>query len=225
MSNSADSNVVSSFGFQDLLRTVFALITLCFAAIPMAITALIVWGVLGRPILFKQVRAGRGTSPFMIYKFRTMHEFRDSSGNLLPDADRATSVTNLIRRLRFDELPQLISILRGDMALVGPRPLWPETIAEFGELGRHRCKVRPGLAGWAQVNGATRLSNPQKIALDIWYVENRSFLLDIRILFMAVGTVIFGERLNEAHVKAAEAFVAGLTEKEQPETAEQRKES
>lgn len=219
MSSSADSKFVSSFGPQDLLRVVFGVVSLCLAAIPMAITGLVVWGVLGRPLLFKQVRAGRGTVPFMIYKFRTMHEFRDSDGNLLPDADRATPVTNLIRRLRFDELPQLISILRGDMALVGPRPLWPETIAEFGDLGRHRCKVRPGLAGWAQVNGATLLTNPQKIALDIWYVENRSFLLDIKILFMAVGTVLFGERLNDAHVRAAEAFVAGLTEQDQPETS------
>ncbi|MEP3274898.1 MAG: sugar transferase [Stappiaceae bacterium] len=222
MSNFAGGNPTSSFWSEDLLRGVFAIISLCVAVIPMAVTALVVWAILGRPILFKQVRAGRGTTPFMIYKFRTMHEHRDSSGNLLPDAARATPVTNLIRRLRFDELPQLISILRGDMTLVGPRPLWPETIEEFGALGHHRCKVRPGLAGWAQVNGATLLSNPQKIALDIWYVEHRSFLLDIRILFLAVGTVLFGERLNEKHVEVAEAFVATLSENDNQSPAEQQ---
>ena len=195
-----------------MVRAGFAIVLLILAALPMALTALIVWAVLGRPILFMQTRAGLDTTPFTIYKFRSMHDTRDTEGNLLPDEDRATPVTKLIRRLRFDELPQLVSILRGDMALVGPRPLWPETIEEIGRLGYHRCRVRPGLAGWAQVNGATLLTNPQKVALDVWYVENRNFLLDVRILFMSVGTVLFGERLNEKRVQEAEAFVASLNE-------------
>ncbi|MEM9104864.1 MAG: sugar transferase [Pseudomonadota bacterium] len=212
MSSSVDTGMRSSFGFWDMVRAGFSILALVLAAVPMTMTALIVWAVLGRPVLFKQIRAGMGTTPFTIYKFRTMHDTRDSAGNLLPDEDRITPVTKLIRQLRFDELPQLISILRGDMALVGPRPLKPETIEELGRLGYHRCKVRPGLAGWAQVNGATLLKNPQKVALDVWYVENRTFLLDVRILVMAVGTVLFGERTNMKRVEQAEAFVATLEE-------------
>lgn len=212
MSSSADTGMRYSFGFLDMARAALSIVLLVLAAVPMALTALIIWAVLGRPILFKQTRAGVDVKPFTIYKFRTMHDTRDASGNLLPDEDRITPVTRLIRQLRFDELPQLISIMRGDMALVGPRPLWPETIEELGRLGYHRCRVRPGLAGWAQVNGATLLTNPQKVAMDVWYVENRTFLLDVRILLMAVGTVLFGERTNMKRVEEAEAFVASLDE-------------
>lgn len=212
MSSSADTGMRYSFGILDMARAALSMVLLVLAVVPMALTALIIWAVLGRPILFKQTRAGVDAKPFTIYKFRTMHDMRDASGTLLPDEDRITPVTRLIRQLRFDELPQLISILRGDMALVGPRPLWPETIEELGRLGYHRCRVRPGLAGWAQVNGATLLTNPQKVAMDVWYVENRTLLLDVRILLMAVGTVLFGERTNMKRVEEAEAFVASLDE-------------
>lgn len=212
MSSSADTGMRSSFGFRDLVQAVMSSVLLVAAALPMALTALIVWTVLGRPLLFRQTRAGLDATPFTIYKFRTMHDTRDAEGTLLPDTERATPVTKMLRQLRFDELPQIFSILRGEMALVGPRPLWPETIEELGRLGYHRCRVRPGLAGWAQVNGATLLNNPQKVALDVWYVENRSFLLDVKILFMSVGTVLFGERLNEKRVQEAEDFVASLYE-------------
>jgi lipopolysaccharide/colanic/teichoic acid biosynthesis glycosyltransferase len=174
------------------------------------VAAAVVWVSIGRPLFFRQIRSGRGTRPFVICKFRTMHERRDADGALLPDALRETSATRLMRAIRIDELPQLLSIARGDMAFIGPRPLLPVTVAEFGELGRIRCTVRPGLSGWAQVNGNTRLTNGEKLALDLWYVRNRSLWLDLQILVLTVQVALFGERVDRRHVDhAMKAMPAG----------------
>jgi lipopolysaccharide/colanic/teichoic acid biosynthesis glycosyltransferase len=174
------------------------------------VAAAVVWVSVGRPLFFRQIRSGRGTRPFVICKFRTMHERRDADGALLPDALRETSATRLMRAIRIDELPQLLSIARGDMAFIGPRPLLPATVAEFGELGRIRCTVRPGLSGWAQVNGNTRLTNGEKLALDLWYVRNRSLWLDLQILILTVLVALFGERVDRRHVDhAMKAMPAG----------------
>ena len=135
-----------------------------------------------------------------------MTDARDARGELLPDDSRQTPVTRLLRRTRLDETPQLLNILRRDMALVGPRPLRPETIAKAGARGERRSRVRPGMTGWAQISGNTKLSEDEKFALDLWYVDHRSFWLDLRILLETVLVILQGERRNAARLKQAMAI-------------------
>jgi lipopolysaccharide/colanic/teichoic acid biosynthesis glycosyltransferase len=182
----------------------------------LAVTAVLVWARLGRPLMFRQTRCGLGGRPFTVCKFRTMHDRRDAQNELLPDAERQTPMTRVMRLLRLDELPQLLAVAKGDMAFVGPRPLLPATIAAFGELGRVRCTVLPGLSGWAQVNGNTCLTDKEKLALDLWYIENRSFALDCRILAMTVLVILKGEHTNDGNLARARTamhhFKAGAAE-------------
>ncbi|KRA83602.1 sugar transferase [Altererythrobacter sp. Root672] len=149
---------------------------------------------LGRPVLFRQVRCGRLGEPFVLYKFRTMRDDRDEAGRLLPDEQRVTAVGAFLRRSRLDELPGLLNIARGEMAFVGPRPLLPITIEELGDKGRRRGLVRPGMTGWAQVNGNTLLSLDEKVALDLWYIDHAGLWLDLTILQRTVLVMIGGER-------------------------------
>ncbi len=196
-------------GAGALAERCLALLALAVAALPAVLTAGAVWAALGRPLLFRQVRSGLARRPFTLVKFRTMRDLRDDDGELLPDAERETAATRLIRRLRLDEIPQLLAIAAGDMRFVGPRPLKPETIDGFGALGELRASVPPGLTGWAQVNGNTRLSNAEKLALDIWYVDHRSVALDARILVLTVATLLLGERIRPAALAEAERHLAG----------------
>ncbi len=159
---------------------------------------------LGWPVMFRQVRAGLSMRPFSILKFRTMSNERDGKGDLLPDHLRQTRLTAIIRRLRFDELPQLILVLAGVMSFVGPRPLPIQTLSDLGAIGQLRCRVQPGLTGWAQVNGNTRLNDMQKLALDIWYVEQHNLALDVLIVAMTLKTLVLGEVVNEHNVQKAE---------------------
>lgn len=168
---------------------------------------LIRWRI-GSPVFFRQSRAGRGTRSFTIVKYRTMTNACGSDGQLLPDHQRQIPLSKIIRRLRLDELPQLLLILRGDMALVGPRPLLPETVAGFGEAGRRRCQVAPGLTGWAQVSGNTRLGDSEKLALDLWYVDHRSTLLDLRILVETVAVALWGEHPQPERLSVAQRWLA-----------------
>ncbi|MCX5578541.1 sugar transferase [Kaistia terrae] len=191
-----------------LFQRAVALLALLVVALPALLTASLVWVALGRPLLFRQERSGLTLRPFVLVKFRTMHDRRDADGLPLPDRQRETPITRWIRRARLDEIPQLLAILAGDMNFIGPRPLKPETIASFGSLGEVRCRVRPGLTGWAQVNGNTRLTNSEKLALDIWYVEHRSASLDARILFLTVVTLLGGERVRTQPLALAEAYLA-----------------
>ncbi|MCO0638249.1 sugar transferase, partial [Lutimaribacter sp. EGI FJ00014] len=142
-------------------------------------------------------------------KFRTMHDLRGPDGQLLPDRLRETAVTRIIRFLRFDEIPQLLAILNGHMNFIGPRPLQPWTVAKFGHLGTVRSQVRPGLTGWAQVNGNTRLSDVDKLALDIWYIDNHSAALDTWIVLLTVVTLLRGERIREKPLALARERLAG----------------
>ena len=171
-----------------------ALLGLLVFALPAMLTAVLVWFSLGRPLLFRQIRSGLDGRLFTVVKFRTMHDFRDGDGRLLPDAERETACDPVYSRCALDEIPQLLAILAGDMNFVGPRPLQPATVATFGALGRVRCQVRPGLTGWAQVNGNTRLSDVEKLALDIWYIDHRSAALDMRILLLTAATLLRGEK-------------------------------
>lgn len=183
--------------------------TLFLLTIPVQIlVSAILWARIGRPLMFRQRRVGRGGAIITVPKFRTMSDSRDAAGMLLPDDLRQTPLTRLIRRLRLDELPQLWPILRGRMALVGPRPLLPETVAAFGDAGQLRNSVRPGLTGWAQVSGNTRLDDAEKLALDLWYVAHRSPALDLRIILATVGVAIRGERRDEIRLRAARDWLA-----------------
>lgn len=178
-----------------LASRLFAALLLFAAAPLLAVIALIVLIGLGRPILFVQTRSGLNQRPFRLYKYRTMMTGRTREGRILSDAERTPPVGRILRRTRADELLGLVNVVRGELALVGPRPLLPETLDAMGELGRRRARVAPGITGWAQINGNALLSNDQKFALDIWYIENRSPLLDARILMTTILVALFGERI------------------------------
>lgn len=144
---------------------------------------------LGRPIFFTQPRPGLHGDAFAMYKFRTMTNERDEQGKLLPNEQRMTKFGNFLRSTSLDELPELFNVLKGDMSLVGPRPLLMEYLPYFSEEQNRRHEVRPGITGWAQVNGRNAIDWDQKLELDIWYVDNRSFWLDIKILWLTVFRV------------------------------------
>jgi lipopolysaccharide/colanic/teichoic acid biosynthesis glycosyltransferase len=190
----------------DMFAAGVGLLLLC---IIMAVIAVLVRLNLGKPVWFAQERAGHGGETFTLVKFRSMTDARDADGNLLPDEERVTALGRFLRRSRLDELPELWLILMGEMSLVGPRPLYTDTVDSFGPLGEKRGHVRPGLTGWAQVNGNTLLDPEAKIAMDIWYVDHRSFWLDLRILFKTIQVVIFGERLDQQSVNQAVNYAFG----------------
>ena len=144
----------------------------------------------GAGAFFFQERPGKDAKIFKVIKFKTMTDERDAEGNLLPDSERLTKVGKFVRSTSIDELPQLINVLKGDMALIGPRPLLPEYLPRYSPEHAHRHDIRPGITGWAQVNGRTNISWKDKLDYDIWYVNNLSFLLDMKIIFMTIRNVI-----------------------------------
>ena len=161
---------------------------------------------LGTPVLFRQVRPGRGGIPFVMYKFRTMRDAADENGRPLPDAERLTPFGRELRAASLDELPELWNVLKGDMSLVGPRPLLMEYLPLYNAEQRRRHLVRPGITGWAQVNGRNAILWPEKFRLDVWYVENRSLLLDIKILFLTVKKVLDRSGINSEGEATAAKF-------------------
>jgi len=185
----------------DLLVTLPALFLL---APLMGLLALLVRFKLGAPVLFRQQRPGLHGRPFMLYKFRTMTDARDAEGALLPDAERLTSFGRFLRSTSLDELPELFNVLKGEMSLVGPRPLLMEYLPRYTPEQRRRHEVKPGLTGWAQVNGRNALSWEEKFALDVWYVEHCSFWLDLKILWRTLVKVIRREGISsEGHATAS----------------------
>jgi len=152
---------------------------------------------MGRPVLFRHVRPGLRSKPFTLYKFRTMNDARDPRGALLPDEKRLTPVGRWLRRLSLDELPQLLNVVKGDMSLVGPRPLLMEYLPLYTPQQARRHEVRPGITGWAQINGRNALSWEERFRLDVWYVDHRTFWLDLRILALTGLRVIQGRGVNE----------------------------
>lgn len=159
----------------------------------------------GNPFFF-QNRPGKDERIFKIVKFRTMTNKRDEHGILLPDTDRLTGIGKFIRKTSIDEIPQLINVLMGDMSLIGPRPLLPEYLLIFNERQKKRHSVRPGITGWAQVNGRNAISWNKKLEYDVWYVENLSFTLDIKILFKTIKKVIISEGINTRDMATTEPF-------------------
>jgi sugar transferase EpsL len=163
----------------------------------MMVLALAVWRALGRPVLLRQMRPGLHGRPFTFFKFRTMTEATDETGRLLPDEMRLTSFGRRLRATSLDELPQLLNVLRGDMSLVGPRPLLMEYLPLYSPKQARRHEVRPGITGWAQVNGRNAISWEEKFALDVWYVDHQSFLLDLRILAKTALRMMRPRDVNE----------------------------
>lgn len=194
-------------GLKRLLDFLFALLAL-----------LVLWPVLlliaiglrvankGAGAFFTQVRPGKGSRLFRIIKFKTMTDERDGQGNLLPDAERLTKVGRLVRSLSIDELPQLLNVLKGDMALVGPRPLLPQYLPLYSKEQARRHEVRPGITGWAQVNGRNAISWTKKLELDVWYVDHCSFWLDMKILFLTVKKVFIREGISQEGQVTMEFF-------------------
>lgn len=154
------------------------------------IVSLLIWWKMGRPILFRQKRPGYKEKIFGIYKFRTMTNEKDIEGNLLPDEQRLVGVGKFIRSTSLDELPQLLNVLKGEMSFVGPRPLLIEYLDLYSDEEKRRHDVKPGITGWAQVNGRNAISWEQKFKYDVWYVDNQSFWLDMKILWMTFLKVL-----------------------------------
>lgn len=161
------------------------------------ITALLVRINLGTPVLFRQIRPGLHGLPFLIYKFRTMTDRRDSFGNLLPDADRLTPLGRFMRGSSLDELPELLNVLKGEMSMVGPRPLLMEYVPLYTSDQARRHEVKPGITGWAQVNGRNAIGWDEKFRFDVWYIDNRSFRLDLKILLMTFVKAFSREGISQ----------------------------
>lgn len=160
---------------------------------------------MGRPVFFRQIRPGRHGREFSVLKFRTMEDSRDSEGRLLPDAERLTRLGRVLRATSLDELPQLWNVLRGDMSLVGPRPLLPEYLDRYTPEQARRHEVRPGITGWAQVNGRNATTWEERLRQDVWYVDNQSFWLDLKILWLTVAKVLRREGVSkEGHATMPE---------------------
>lgn len=175
-----------------------AIVALFIFALPMLFIALMVRSRLGPPVLFVQVRPGLNAKPFCMLKFRTMLDAADENGHLLPDEKRLTAFGQFLRSTSLDELPGLLNVLKGDMSLVGPRPLLMEYLPLYSPEQARRHDVRPGITGWAQVNGRNAISLEEKFLLDVWYVDNRSMWLDLKILWLTALKVARRDGISAA---------------------------
>jgi sugar transferase EpsL len=181
----------------------------------LGVSSLIVWICLGRPILFRQKRPGLGGRPFLFLKFRTLRDARDAQGNLLPDSERLTPCGHFLRSLSLDEWPSLINVLRGDMSLVGPRPLLMEYLDRYDKVQARRHEVLPGITGWAQIHGRNTLSWEQRFALDVWYVDHWSLGLDLKILLISVWKTLSREGVRPKEAEFTQTFM-GKPSQEDP---------
>lgn len=181
-----------------LIDFIGSLIVLVGLAPVLGLLALIVNLKLGSPVFFRQQRPGLHTKPFFIVKFRTMTDAQDEQGNLFPDEERLTNFGKFLRSTSLDELPELFNALKGDMSLVGPRPLMMEYLDRYTPEQARRHEVKPGITGWAQVNGRNAISWEERFKLDVWYVDNQSFWLDLKILWLTFVKVIKREGISAA---------------------------
>lgn len=188
------------------LDLVGASVGLLVTAPVMAGAALAIRATMGPPVLFAQPRPGLGGRTFTMYKFRTMREASDEAGRPLPDEARLTRLGRVLRASSIDELPALLNVLRGDMSLVGPRPLLMEYLPLYDERQARRHEVRPGLTGWSQVNGRNAVDWPARLEMDVWYVDHRSLALDLRILFRTLGLVLRREGIHQEGRATMDAF-------------------
>ena len=186
-------------------RVAAAILVILFLPL-FVVTAVAIWWALGFPVLFVQARPGYKGKIFNIIKFRTMDNRTDENGNLLPDEKRLHGVGRIVRSLSLDELPQLFNVLKGDMSFVGPRPLLVEYLPLYNERQKKRHDVKPGITGWAQVNGRNAISWEEKFEYDVWYVEHQSFWLDMKILWMTLMKVIKREGVSQKGQATMEKF-------------------
>ncbi len=162
----------------------------------MLIVAVLLYVMNGGAVFFTQQRPGKNATLFKVIKFKTMNDKKDQDGKLLPDKERLTPVGKFVRTTSIDELPQMINVLKGDMSLIGPRPLLPKYLPLYNEQQKRRHEVKPGITGWAQVNGRNAISWEQKFEYDVWYVDNLSFLLDVKIVFLTLKKVFIREGIS-----------------------------
>lgn len=182
--------------FKPLFDICFTIIGLILAfPLLLLVTIGLCFANYGKPF-FYQIRPGKNGKLFKIIKFKTMNDKKDAKGNLLSDEFRLTKIGKFVRKTSLDEVPQLLNVLKGDMSIVGPRPLLPEYLPLYSQIQNRRHKVKPGITGWAQVNGRNAISWQQKFAFDVWYVDNISFLLDLKIVFLTAKKVIMKEGIN-----------------------------
>jgi len=185
---------------QAHLKRVFDVVVSATALVVLApvmgLIALLVWRTMGRPVLFRHVRPGLHGKPFVMYKFRTMRDLRDAEGKLLPDEARLTPFGRWLRSTSLDELPELLNVLRGEMSLVGPRPLLMEYLDRYTPEQARRHEVKPGITGWAQIHGRNNLSWDERFKLDVWYVDNWSLWLDVKILWRTLWMVLRREGIS-----------------------------
>lgn len=203
----ASNNVFYEKGIKRILDAGFSALGLLVLSPVMLATAILVKKNLGSPVIFCQPRPGRDGKVFNLYKFRTMKDARDANGELLPDEARLTAFGKALRSTSLDELPELWNILKGDMSLVGPRPLLVKYLPRYNDEQRRRHDVRPGLTGWAQVNGRNNITWEEKFQHDVWYVDHVSLLLDARILLMTVGKILRREGISAEGSATMEEFM------------------
>jgi|TARA_B110000879_G_scaffold121773_1_gene161248 lipopolysaccharide/colanic/teichoic acid biosynthesis glycosyltransferase len=171
----------------------------------LTVTLLLIIANQGQPFFF-QIRPGKNEKLFKIIKFKTMTDVKDTDGNLLPDAERLTKVGRFVRKTSLDELPQLINVLKGDMSLIGPRPLLPQYLSLYSDFQNRRHELKPGVTGWAQVNGRNSISWENKFVYDVWYVDQISFLVDLKILLLTVKKVFKSEGITNEGQSITKAF-------------------
>src|SRR5690606_6546850 len=178
---------------------------ICLSPIFIVVTIGLYFANQGKPFFFQE-RPGLNEKIFKIIKFKSMNDKKDANGNWLPDADRLTKIGSFVRKTSLDEIPQLINVLKGDMSLVGPRPLLVQYLPLYNEKQKRRHEVRPGITGWAQVNGRNAISWQQKFDYDVWYVDHVSLMLDIKILFLTLKKVFIREGISQDGQATAEPF-------------------
>jgi undecaprenyl phosphate N,N'-diacetylbacillosamine 1-phosphate transferase len=183
-----------------------AFVVLIVASPLLVLSIILLWFANKGNIWFLQERPGKDGKIFRVFKFKTMTDERDAQGNLLPDDKRLTAVGKFVRKTSLDELPQMINVLKGDMSIVGPRPLLVEYLPLYNQQQQRRHEVKPGITGWAQVNGRNALDWPERFACDVWYVDNISFALDIKILFLTVVKVFKAEGVSSGTSVTMEKF-------------------
>lgn len=195
----------TSYG-KRILDLVITLPALMLLAIPLIILALLIKICLGSPVLFRQMRPGLHGRPFWLYKFRSMTDARDNKGHLLPDEKRLTPFGKVLRSTSLDELPELLNVLKGHLSIVGPRPLLMQYLNRYTTEQARRHDVKPGITGWAQINGRNAISWEEKFAFDVWYVDHQSFALDLKILVLTVWKILTREGINQPGQATAEEF-------------------
>ncbi|WP_310556227.1 sugar transferase [Flavobacterium sp.] len=188
----------------DIFASIIAIVI--FSSIFIFVTIALFFANQGKPFFFQE-RPGKKGKIFKIIKFKTMNDKKDSFGNLLSDAERLTNIGSFVRKTSLDEIPQLINVLKGDMSLVGPRPLLPQYLHLYSNFQNRRHEVKPGITGWAQVNGRNAISWEKKFEYDVWYVENISFKIDFKIIYLTIIKVLKSDGINPNDVSLTEPFI------------------